>query len=141
MHEPILKNIFRDHGSAIGLSSQHHILRLHIGGKARILLGFHVHCLQVAASGHAYRICGFTNSHAHFLQLLQQRSQMTRLAGGNHQVAASKRTRHDEGARFNAVGNNAMPRSPQFADTSNADRCRARTFDLRAHLIEQGRQI
>ena len=67
MHEPIFENIFSDDRRSIGLSHQRHVLRLHVGGKAWILLRYDIgrtkvhRCCEVLFDLKPFQYCaGFT---------------------------------------------------------------------------------
>ena len=66
---------------------------------------------------------------------------MPRLATGNREIAAGERAGNHKRSGFDAIGNDAMPRAVQLVDAADANRMRARALNLRAHLVEQRRQV
>src|ERR1700736_1533171 len=66
---------------------------------------------------------------------------MSGIAARNVDVAASQRAGKDERSGFDAVGNDAVLGAAQFADALHADGGSPRTFNLRAHFVEQVGQV
>src|SRR5664279_6286974 len=96
MHEAVLENVFRDHTVAIGLSSQSHVLCLHVGGKSWIFLRVDIGGLERAMAHDANRICIRDHINTTFAQFGQQGIAMTRHAVCDRQVATSQRSRYDK---------------------------------------------
>ena len=82
MHEAILENVFGDDRGAFGLSSQRHVLRLHIGGEARIFFGRDIGGFKSTGSDHANGVVIANEFHSDFFQLVQQRGNVL----GSHPV-------------------------------------------------------
>ena len=53
MHEAILEDVFRDQADAFGLRGEGHVLGLHVGGEAGILLGGDVGGAELAVGADA----------------------------------------------------------------------------------------
>ncbi len=98
--------------------------------------------MQLPAAAHAHRV-GPENIHARsgFLELVDHRAQMRRIAMGHRQVAAGDGPGHQKCSRLNTVGIDAITRAMQTADAMHAHRRCAGAFDLRAHGNQQRGQI
>ena len=62
---------------------------------------------------------------------------MGRIASGDVQVASSHGAGDEERSGFDAVGDDAVLRAFQLADTFHADGGSSGAFNLRSHFIEQ----
>ena len=73
--------------------------------------------------------------------LLQDHSEVLRIASGDVEIAAGQSAGNDERSRFNAVGDDAMPRAVKFADALDPNGRSSGTLDFCAHGVEQRSQI
>src|SRR5436190_252570 len=83
-------------------------------------------------TGKSYVECigpDFSNLDSSLLELGNQSAQMVRGAAGYSDVATSDRASYEEGASFNAVGNDGVLGSIEFFDALHADGRGARPFD------------
>ena len=80
VHEAVLEDVFCYLADAFGLRGKRHVLRLHVGGKARIFFGGDVGGAQFAIAAHANRI-GAENvdARAGFFKLGDHRAEMVGL--------------------------------------------------------------
>ena len=76
-----------------------------------------------------------------FLHFLDDRAQVMRLAMRQQQLSSGDCARHQEGAGFDAVGNDRVRRAVQPFHALHANRRRAVAFDFRAHLDQQFGEI
>ena len=89
-------------------------MRLHVSGEAGIFFGDYVCGLQITSSLNPHGIPRVLRLHPDFLQPLQQRAEVSRLAAGDVEIAVGESARNDEGSGFDAVGNNAMLCAPKL---------------------------
>ena len=130
VHEAVLKNIFGDDRRAFGLRGQRHVLRLHVGGEAGILFGGHVGGVEGIVAHHADGVRRGLGFDADFVKLAEQRVEVGGIASGDVQVASGHGAGNDEGAGFDAVGNDAVLGAVQLAHAFYANGGRAGAFDL-----------
>ena len=122
MQVAIFENGFADVRDAVRLRRERHELSLHVGGKAGIFLGGHVGGDQLFRAAHAQRAVSFAvNLHAAFLQLVDDRGQMLRLAVREQKVAAGDGAGDEKRAGFDAVGNHGVRRAVKLFDALHAN--------------------
>src|SRR5215471_7552078 len=93
----------------------------------------------ITDNAHGVRIVGCL--YPDFIELLQQRSQMTRFAGHNVDVTARESARHDEGPGLDSIRDNAVLSAVQLVNPLHPDGRGAGTFNAGTHLVEQVGQI
>ncbi len=122
MHEAVLEDVFGNERRAFGLGGEGHVLRLHVGGEAGILLGGDVGGFERTAR-HATRSVSAptSNAHAALLQLCDERAEMLGVAVGDDKVAAGDGSGDEEGSGFDAVGIDAVAGAVEFRDAVHAD--------------------
>src|SRR5579872_2105812 len=76
-----------------------------------------------------------------FVQLAEQCVEMRGITSGDVEIASGHGSGDDEGSRLDAVRNDAMLRTFQFADTLHPNGGRASAFDFGSHLIQQVGEI
>ncbi len=141
MHKAVLKNIFGDGRSALGLREQRHELRLHVSWEAGILLGRHIACGKWIVPHHPHRLAVGLNLDSNFLELRKQSIEVRRIAARDIEITASHSPGDDERSGLNSIRDNAVLRALQLAHARHANRGRARAFNLRSHFIEQRGQV
>jgi len=72
VHEAVLKDVFRNDGSPLGLRGQGHILRLHVGREAGKFFCTDIGRDKLVTVGHTHGIGSGLDAYAAFFQLLNQ---------------------------------------------------------------------
>src|SRR3954447_23306672 len=123
MHKAILEDVLFHNRGAFSLCGQRHVLRLHVGWEAGILLGKNIGALQLTLTSHANRFAvENVNACATLLQFANDGSNVGRIAIGYANIAATYRTRNQESACLDAVGIDAMTRAVQLRYALHANR-------------------
>ena len=127
------------------MQSSGHELGLHVGRERRVLAGAEAHRLQRAGARrlHADEAVAGLDRRAGLAQLLDHRLEVARLGVAQHDVAAGRRHRAQEGAGLDAVGHDAvrLRRRVQPVDALDADAARAVALDARAHRDQHLGQV
>ena len=116
-------------------------LRLHVGREARIGQGLDIGAGERARAAHEHRVVILGHLDAHLLELGGDALQMTRDdVFDQHRTAAGRDRRH-KGAGLDLVRDDRIVRAVQALDAADLDHVRARALDVRAHGVEEVRQI
>ena len=142
VHKAVFKYRFGDNTGTFCHQVQQGELRLHVGRECRMWRGTHIDCFRAFAV-HIQADPVFTdfNISAGFTKLSQHRIQRVRFSVTTDNFATGNRRRHQEGAGFNTVRQNAINTAAQTLNAFDSDTVGALTCHLRAHGVEEVRSI
>ena len=137
-HEPVLENVLRDNGAALGKGGENHGLCLHVGREAGERQRLDINRTDAPGAMHADALIGALDVDTHKLELLEDHTEM----GGaetRHLDAlgtGGKRAGDDKCTGLDAVPDHAMRDGVQLVDSLDLDHGRSGARDARAHLVQ-----
>ena len=141
VHEAVFKNGFHHPAAALGHRVHRHKLRLHIGGKARMRHGAHVHCPRALHHFDFNPVFAGLDFRPGFHQLVQHRLHGFRRGILQAHLPAGHGHGAKESAGFDAVRHHAMGAAVQLFHAFDGHRGRADAADFRAHFHQAFGQI
>ena len=143
MHEAVLEDGLADPGAALGDAVDGHELRLHVGREGGVLAGAEAHGARAALGLHADPVVAAAQRGAGLAQLVEHRVEMARLGAPQRDITARRDHRAQEGAGFDAVGDDVVrPRGRlQTLDAVDDDAVGAVPLDAGAHGDQQLGQV
>src|SRR2546421_12382404 len=112
VHESIFENSLSDFGSPVRLGHQSHVLRLHIGGKAGILLSLQVRgAYSIATTDVQRALIDLFDVDANVAQLRDHAITVFRIAVPDFQSAPGDCRGDDERSRLNTIRNDGVLRA------------------------------
>ena len=116
-------------------------LRLHIGREAGIGHGLDVGLGEPALAAHEHRVVKLGHLDVHLLELCGDALEVLGDDVLDQHRAAARRDRRHERAGFDLVRDDGIAAAVQALDAADLDDIRARALDVRAHGVQEVRQV
>ncbi len=142
VHETVFEDRFSDHTGPFRHHVQQGELGLHVGRERRMRRGTYVHRFRTLAMHiQANPVFAHFDIRTGFAQLGQNGVQGIRLRVAADNFPAGDRRRHQEGAGFDTVRQNAINAAAQALHAFDGDAVGTLPRHLRAHRVEEVRRV